>query len=301
MKSLVRFLGVMIIIFLLGGIALVSISWNKVGWRGLGQMIAEVSDGKISFENGISVNVESWGKFGEFINKNVIFNINDNDIFYDGKDIWEGDVKKTKVASLSVEKWCLELGGCEFVVKPSGDRDYYAEYKGKGRSQVYTSGEVLYVKVLNSGAINSEKEDNYFILYVPAKVELEKAEIELGAGKAQITDICAETISIEVGAGELIMEDVELQKVNVQVGAGRCVIAGEVTDKLTAECAMGSMELLLKGEEEDFDYDIETVSGSISVANREYSGLVKEKKIDHDADKKMELECAMGSITVGFE
>lgn len=299
MKKLTRFLGVMIAILFLGGIVLVIIGWQMVGWQGMGQMVSEVSKGKVSFEDGVKI--EFLDKFEAVLDKNALFHIGDRDMFTDGKEVWKGDVEKTKVASDSVTDWNLELGGCEFVMKPSEDDSYYVEYRGKGKSQAYTKGDELFVKVLNSSSIDFAKEENCFTLYVPAKVELEKVEIELGAGKASVSDIYAEDVKIQVGAGELILEDAEFEKVKVEVGAGKCTITGDVTDEIKAECAMGSLELKLKGEEEDFDYDIEAVSGSISVDNKEYSGLAKEKEIDNDADKKMELECAMGSIEVRFE
>lgn len=299
MKKLMRFLGLMIGIFLVGGIVLVIIGWQMVGWQGMGQMVSEVSKGKVSFEDGVKI--EFLDKFGAVLDKNALFHIGDSDMFTDGKEVWKGDVEKTKVASGSVEDWSLELGGCEFVVERSEDESYYVEYHGKGKSQVYTKGDELFVKVLNSSSIDFEKEENCFTLYVPTKAELKKVEIELGAGKASMNDICAKEVKIQVGAGELVLEDAEFEKVKVEVGAGRCAIQGEVNDDIKAECAMGSLELKLKGEEEDFDYDIEAVSGSISVDNKEYSGLAKEKEIDNDADKKMELECAMGSIEVRFE
>lgn len=299
MKKLTRFLGFLIVTLLLGGIVLVIIGWQMVGWQGMGQMVGDISKGKISFEDGVKI--EFLDKFEAALDKNALFHIGDNDMFTDGKDVWQGNVEKTKVTSDSVADWNLELGGCEFVMKSSEDESYYVEYRGKGKSQAYTKGDELFVKVLNSSSIDLEKDENCFTLYVPVKAELEKVEIELGAGKAVVNDFRAEEIKIQVGAGELILEDTELEQVKVEVGAGRCAIAGEITGDVKAECAMGSLELKLKGEEKDFDYDIEAVSGSVSIDNQEYSGLAKEKEIDHDADKKMELECAMGSIEVRFE
>ena len=301
MKKGIRFLGLLIIILLVSGIVLVGIGWNMVGWQGMSQMVSEVSKGKISFEDGVIITEEYFVKFEDVLKKNAIFHLKENDMFTDGEEVWKGDVKKTKVASLSVEDWSLELGGCEFIVKPSEDESYYAEYKGEGKTQVYSRGDELFVKVLNSRGIDLEKEENCFTLYVPKDAELDKVKIELGAGKAVAANIRANEMEISLGAGELVLEDSRFQKVELEVGAGRCVIYGEVTDDIKAECAMGSVELKLNGEEEDFDYDIETVSGSITVGSREYSGLAKEKNIGNDANKKMELECAMGSIEVRFE
>ncbi|MBR6664716.1 MAG: DUF4097 family beta strand repeat protein [Lachnospiraceae bacterium] len=295
MKKVTRFLGLLIVILFLGGIVLVLLGGTMTDWPDM----RFVGD-KIFFGDGISIDRDVFTKVETALEKNAIFHIGDNDMFADDEKVWQGDVPKTKVASDSVKNWNLELGGCNFVEKFSEDDAYYVEYKGKGKSQAYVKGDELFVKVLNSSNISID-EENCFTLYIPAEVELDKAEIELGAGKAMVGGFIAKEMKSSIGAGELFLTATKLGKVEVEVGAGKCTIWSEITDELKAECAMGSLELKLKGKEEDFDYKIEAVSGSVSLGGQQYSGLAKEKEIDNDADKKMELECAMGSIQVNFE
>lgn len=296
MKSITRFLGILIMIFFVGGIALLFIAVIVGGFQSV-----KLVDGKIIIGDETVIEGEFFDKVENALEKNINIHIGDSAAFTDDEQVWQGNVDKTKVAGSSVEKWNLELGGCEFVVKSSGDESYYVEYRGKGKSQAYTKGDELFVKALDSSDISLGKEENCFILYVPQSAEIDSAEIKLGAGKALVSDFCAEELKVQVGAGELIMDDVLLEKAKVEVGAGRCAIIGEITDELKAECAMGSIDLMLQGEEEDFDYKIEAVSGSVSIGGQLYSGLAKEKKIDNDADKEMKLNCSMGSIQVNFE
>jgi len=295
MKKVTRFLGLLIVILFLGGIVLVLLGGTMTDWPDM-----RFRDGKIIIGDGITINGDVLGKVEDALEKNAIFHIGDNDMFTDGEKVWQGDVPKTKVTTDSVKDWNLELGGCEFMIMSTEEDAYYVEYKGEGKSQAYTKGDELFVKVLDSSNISFDDE-NCFTLYVPKNTELDKVEIEIGIGKAIVDKFTAKEAELSVGAGELFLEDAKLQKVKVEVGAGRCGIGGEITDELKAECAMGSLELIVKGKEEDFDYKIEAVSGSVSLGGQQYSGLAKEKEIDNDADKKMELECAMGSIQVKFE
>ncbi|MBR3826045.1 MAG: DUF4097 family beta strand repeat protein [Lachnospiraceae bacterium] len=295
MKKVTRFLGLLFVILFLGGIALLFIGGTMANWPEM-----KFRDGKIIIGDGITINGDVLGKVEDALEKNAIFHIGDNDMFTDGEKVWQGDVPKTKVTTDSVKDWNLELGGCEFVIMSTEEDAYYVEYKGEGKSQAYTKGDELFVKVLDSSNISFDDE-NCFTLYVPKNAELDKVEIEVGIGKAIVDKFTAKEAELSVGAGELFLEDAKLQKVKVEVGAGRCGIGGEITDELKAECAMGSLELIVKGKEEDFDYKIEAVSGSVSLGGQQYSGLAKEKEIDNDAGKKMELECAMGNIQVKFE
>ena len=40
--------------------------------------------------------------------------------------------------------------------------------------------------------------------------------------------------------------------------------------------------------------------GSVTIGHNEFSGLAQEKSINNHAEKNIDMECAMGSITVKF-
>ena len=52
---------------------------------------------------------------------------------------------------------------------------------------------------------------------------------------------------------------------------------------------------------EDFDYEIRTGMGSITVGGQDYSGMDREKIVEYGSDRKMKLDSSMGSIEILWE
>ena len=64
---------------------------------------------------------------------------------------------------------------------------------------------------------------------------------------------------------------------------------------------MGELQLKLAGTQTDFNYDLSCGMGELTVGDDSYTGMAKEKQINNNAVKNMDLECAMGSVSVQFE
>lgn len=320
MKGFIKFCGATIAILLVAGLVMIGIGTASSGWNNMGNLVSEVSKGKISFENGITISDKNLTSLGIVINDNLILDIEDSDMFHKDYEIWKDDVKKTKITEDKVDKLNLELGGCLFEIKLSEDEAYYVAYEGKGKGQAYAKGDELYVKVINNKAGSLGNGENCCVLYVPKGVIFDKVNVDLGAGQVNLDaletkelkldlgagqvlskGLCAEELSISVGAGDVSLQDAKLEKVKIKVGAGNCEIQGDIREEVDAECALGNITLKLLGEEKDFDYDCDCVSGNISIAGKEYSGIAKEINVDNEADKKMDLECAMGNIEIEFQ
>ena len=126
-------------------------------------------------------------------------------------------------------------------------------------------------------------------------------EIDLGAGQVVADRMQAEKMNVSVGAGEIILKEAQLKDVQAEVGAGNCEISGTITGNVDAACAMGNLNFVLTGKEAEFNYDIQCVTGNITVGDEEYSGLAQEQSIDNGAEKTMEVECAMGNVEILFE
>lgn len=320
MKKFTKFcIGTIIALGFVGAV-LVGNGLCTVGWDGIAELAEEVSDGIIHFKDGLYFDGESFAKIGKKLNINAQFDIDDSSMFDKSEDIWKGNRKKTKLADASIDELKLEAGGCFFQIEQSDDDGYYVEYEGDGKSQAYVDGNDLYIKVLNANSFDFSDEENCFTLYVPAgatfsdvdvnlgagEMKLDglqayEMKIELGAGQIVAEDLSAESIEISVGAGDIDLQGALLGEVKIEVGAGNCFIEGCVTEDIKAECAMGNITMQLEGEEEDFDYELDCVSGNLKIDDTEYSGLASSREVDNNAIKKMDLQCAMGNIEVEFE
>lgn len=244
----------------------------------------------------------------------VTYDLEDSMIFDDDFEIFTGDAEKYSLGN-NVEELDVEVGGCTFDIEFSEDSDYYVEARSTKKFQRYVKDGILYIK---ASSVNAG-DDGRIVLYVPADWKVKKADIEIGAGDMTIEGIWAEEIDLEVGAGqitideviadtleanvgmgEILMAGVQVEKLQGEVGMGHLYVEGAIGEKAEVECSMGSLEMVIEGVQEDFNYDIECGMGNINVGDSQYTGIAEEKNVDNDASKKMSIECAMGDVSISF-
>lgn len=320
MKKFSRFCGTMILTMGVVGVVLVGIGVKTVGWNKIAQIVEDASNGTIHFKDGFYFEGESLSEIGKYIEMNAKFNINDASMFDKSEKVWQGDVNKIKIADSEIRDLDLEVGGSYLCIEQSDDNAYYVEYEGAGKSQAYAKGNDLYIKVMNTSDLDFSEKENCFTVYVPKDAKLENVKIELGAGVMKLDGLRADEMKIEIGAGQIVASDLatddmklsigagdmnlqsaKLGETKIEVGAGNCTIQGAISDDIKAECSMGNITLKLEGREEDFDYELECVSGNLVVGDSEYSGLSDSTEVDNGASQKMDLQCVMGNIEVVFE
>ena len=125
-------------------------------------------------------------------------------------------------------------------------------------------------------------------------------EIEAGAGEVRVNFADVKKFSANVGAGRVETSEMTAQEVDLELGMGECVYHGTIQRELDAECDLGNMEIMVKGSESDYNYEIECAAGNIDRGGRSITGLAAEKRINNSAPANFELSCNMGNITVSF-
>ncbi len=326
MKKFLGFCGSLALALIVLGLILWGVGYVAVGPEAMNEMVQELTNGKVQMDlQGIRINEEWKVKVENVLESNARYDIDDANMFAKDQDIWKDTVEKTLVAGSETDELEIELGGCMFEIKESGDDSYYVAYEGTGKTQSYAKGDKLYIKVLNGNdwsLMNWGTTDvnNRLTLYMPLEKTLSHVNIELGAGQMKLDQLKvqevemdlgagqivadglqAEKLDISVGAGEMVLKNATLQEVQAEVGAGNCEIQGDITGDIEADCAVGNISFQLNGQEQDFNYELQCVGGNISIGSTEYSGLSQEKSINNNAAKTMDLECAMGNVEVKFE
>ncbi len=314
MKKFMKGCAITALILVVLGFIMVTISGTISGTAVINDVVGNVTDGKMK------INLGNEDGFGIYIDENSLFgteveyDITDNMIFEKGYEIFHGDVEKYKVGN-DIDILDIEVGGSEFVFQESEDENFYIEAMDTGKFQSYIKADTLFIK-------SSQTFDNYgkIVLYIPAAYEFEKVDVELGAGLLEVDVLAADAVDFEVGAGqitinflraddckvevgmgEILVDDMQVEDVKADVGMGHLLMNGLITGDFKGDCAMGSMELFLSGSEEDFNYALAGAVGNVSVGGREYGGFAQEKKVDNGADKKITLDCAVGSVLVEFK
>lgn len=228
---------------------------------------------------------------------------------YEFDDLGEAD---------EIDELKIDIGACRLEVEEHDKDTYQVEVKNVYHLQCMNRDGVL--------VIGGEKDtfpnfgERRVTVYVPKGEKLDSLDISLGAGSGRVESVNAQDISIEVGAGELtgsnltaedagisvgagsvVFHDCEFKESKFDVGVGSAVYKGELTGDADIDCGMGNVTMKLAGEREDFNYDMECDMGRIEVDRLQYSGMGNHRREDNDASKTMDLDCAMGNITVRFE
>ena len=247
------------------------------------------------------------------------YELDDTGIFDSNHDVYKGDQKTFYPDTDAVIKELdIELGGCSFETRISDTGEFYVKTSGMNKIQVYEEKEKLHIKSVNT-RLKLTSNFGKIILYVPEDYHYDEVDIELGAGEVTFDDLNAETISMEVGAGVIRcksisaqglkasvgMGQIELSKMDVdkleaEVGMGEFVGSGIIGDSGKLECSMGNVELTLDGSSQDYNYKLEAAAGNVDIGRDSFSGLATERRINNNADRTLEIECAMGNISVRF-
>lgn len=240
--------------------------------------------------------------------------------FDDDYGVFRGDVPKYPIGA-SFHNLDVEIDNGIFTTVVSDDNKFYIEGVNNYKLQAFVEDDTLYVKkhTTTKGWDNEECE---IILYLPEnyyfqEVDMETAtgyllfenlnagevSLETSAGTIEINNLKAQELDASTDAGTIQLTGVDTGELDVEVGAGAVVVEGTVWGHVDVECAVGNVELSLTGRETDFNYYLENAMGRIIVGDNSYIGnkSAREKTIHNNALKDMDIECAMGSVTVWFE
>jgi len=258
---------------------------------------------------GESEPVEDYGAF---------YDIEDTSSFVMNREILKGDVDKFCPGS-GFTKLDMEVGGCTFETKTSGDDSVYLEVKDAYRFQSYVEGDTLYIISTTGSKTWTRKGSCKITLYLPEYYQFEEVSINLGAGEMTFKDLWADEAQVEVGAGQITLKDpvvgdleisvgagqitlenMDVVELDVNVGMGEFLAKGEIGERAWVECSMGNIEMTIEGRREDFNYQVNGSMGNIDVGSDSYAGFSQVKQIDNHAEKEMEVECSMGNITIKF-
>lgn len=315
MKRFMQSCAITALVLIVAGFLMAVIAGSLKGTDNIESVVESVMDGKVK------VKLDSISDWGVTIGENVHYELDDSMVFDKNHEIFKGDVDKYAVGS-HIDELFVEVGGCVFTMKESGDDNYYLEAENTKKFQGYVEDGTLFVRATIGTGTVAKGEECRVTLYVPdnwkeqrlEKVNMElgagvmklnslaaeKILLEVGAGQITVAEIMADTLDISVGMGEILVEDLEVDKLLGDVGMGHLYLEGAISDKADVECAMGSLEMVVEGNQDDFDYDVECGMGNIRLGNKNYGGVAQEQTIDNGASKKMLVECAMGDVSISF-
>lgn len=315
MKGFMKFCAITALSLLLAGVILIAAGSSALGGGLMSAVIARATGGRVTFQ------LSDWKDWGtSLLNQLNFVNYKTGDAtsFSSKYPILSGDIDKYRLDD-TFSRIDIEVGGCTFTTRNSGDDAFYIEVENTDKFQAYVEADTLYMKSVTTSMFQKAQNKCKIVFYVPAAYQFDHVSMELGAGRMEVSDLHAGEASLEVGAGEIVVRGTEADKLklsvgmgsieldgmsvnqlDISVGMGGVTAKGSVSGDIKADCSMGSVEMTLAGSRNDFNYKLDCAMGTIELDSDEYSGMATSKTIDNGAGKSITVDCSMGSTTIRF-
>lgn len=251
-----------------------------------------------------------------------------------------GDNVRTSYHASDITDIDIELGGTNLIMKESEDEYIWIANNSNAKTVKYTLGggefKLYYGRSVNLW--NDIGRNGNICLYLPKGMKLNTIDLEMGAGNlesidlaaneidmeigagdftiegmqgnsldisvaagnADIGEITAGTVCIEAGAGEITIDNISARELQMEAGAGNIEVKGSIDGNIDIDCGVGNTTLVLQGDVEDYNYQIECALGNISIDGSEYGGIIDERNINNGSNKEIDIECATGNIEISF-
>lgn len=328
MKKFMKVCGIMAAVFLVVGLVLM-VSTGAVS--GLAREAGEATERirhlvkgeawKDSYmDSSLEEEREIMSQVGEQLSENLQnadYDIKDKENFNSEQPVANGEIERYEIEE-AVTSLDIEAGACQLVTRKAENQQIAVEASGMKRFQCYVEEGTLYIKAEGKDKLWSEGR-NQVILYLPEEISFLEAALDVGAGKMELSSLTAQKLALEAGAGQILLDEVFAGEVCVEVGAGQILIQEMEADSLDVEvgmgnfsaaadltgdgkidCSMGSVVLLLDGRKQDFNYTLSNAMGSITLGEQSIGTVAGEYQLDNEAEKNMDIQCAMGSTEITF-
>lgn len=213
-----------------------------------------------------------------------------------------------------VESLYLEVNEAE--VEFGGSSNQEISIRTDGNYESYVRNKVLYIKPKGI-----QKEHKMLInlpnVQVPGEILFKEAEIHAGASKVYISQISAKEFELEVGAGQVTINRLVAEHSEFDIGAGEVIVeygnvqecennvdmgnfeyTGLILKHGDVECNLGNAAYHLEREVDEYNYEIECGAGNVDIGNESFSGLGREKYIDHHVQESFDIECNVGNVSI---
>ncbi len=233
----------------------------------------------------------------------------------------------SKAFSMPISSLTLEAGACDIEILEGEGTEFLVDFEGLKYGTLTTEQEgealkIIYKQDDNWSAkmfVDKDINDQRITLTVPENALLERAIFEFGAAEITMEGITAKELSMTVGAGELKadrltatesakftvgagsfwVEDASLTNAELECGLGKMDVSGTFEGDTKAECGMGSMEIVVNGEQEQYQGTLNCGVGKVDFGT--ISIKEGEKKYGtSSAECRMDIKCGIGKVDVRF-
>ena len=155
------------------------------------------------------------------------------------------------------------------------------------------------------------------IVTIPSDTHLKKLELEVGAGRAELSQIIADDLTIKQGAGEIVADqlqansgklnggagavhftDVQLNDFEIKGGVGLIDIQGIITGDLEIKCGVGQTSLDVDASVNDYFITADQGIGPITLNGQNISETGTGSK---SAPHRIDIDGGVGPVKMTFK
>ena len=209
-------------------------------------------------------------------------------------------------------KMKLDISASNLTIKLEGNSYKVETYQIPKNTKIESKDGILEIK--SNKKLNKSDSKSSITIYLPEDVELEEADIQVGAGIVDIAGLIAQNVEfnfgagnvnmqnitvknnakIECGAGQVIIKNSELANANIEAGVGKLVYSGDLTGNTQIDCGVGDVELELTGDAEKYAIHTEKGIGDIKIND---SSVANDSTIGN-GENKIDIEGGVGNIDI---
>ena len=209
-------------------------------------------------------------------------------------------------------KMKLDISASNLTIKLEGNSYKVETYQIPKNTKIESKDGILEIK--NNKKLNKSDSKSRITIYLPEDVELEEADIQVGAGIVDIAGLIAKNVEfnfgagnvnmqnisvknnakIECGAGQAIIKNSELANADIEAGVGKLVYSGDLTGNAQIDCGVGDVELELTGDAEKYAIHTEKGIGDIKIND----SSVADDSTTGNGENKIDIEGGVGSIDI---
>ncbi|MBU4540235.1 MAG: DUF4097 domain-containing protein [Firmicutes bacterium] len=155
------------------------------------------------------------------------------------------------------------------------------------------------------------------VVTIPKDTHLKKLELEIGAGRGQLSQLSTDELTIKQGAGEIVADqlearsgklsggagavhftDVKLNDFKINGGVGLISIAGIVTGELEIDCGVGQTDLDINGNLDDYFITADQGLGPITINGQSISETGTGSS---SAPHRIDIDGGVGPVKIRFK
>ncbi len=263
---------------------------------GLILLLACASVGGVSlFKEAVRNNEFSFGG-GRFDGAHIFYS-DDFDWEEDGYPTYAGVQNNIAIGDgSSIKKVDIEIDDAELEIKESADNQVRLDCAVKGRLGCYIEDDTLILR----GGKYSDNHNDKISLYLPEGLHLDDIEIKLGTGKIAVNSLSTNMLCAEAGAGSMSFQNADVRDTELSAGVGQIDFKGNISGDIDASCGVGSINMQIKGNKDNWNYDVECAAGKVIIEEDEYENLVRNIDINYEADNDCDIACAIGKVKLSF-